>query len=237
MLRRNGGFVYKPRSNYYGNDSFRYRACNGGGCSRPATAYIRVTPVNDAPVARDNILSVTEDHKLTLADPGIMANDYDIDTAKSSLSATVATSTTNGTLALNKGGGLTYTPRTNFSGTDRFVYRLSDGRAADTATTTISVTAVNDPPSPSNDVFDGRKNSTRTVSSPGVLKNDSDPDGDPLRVVGYTQPSKARIKMWPNGAVRFDPARDFRGRTEFKYTVSDGHGNNRQATVTLRIGL
>ncbi len=41
---------------------------------------------------------------------------------------------------------VTYTPATNFNGADRFTYRADDGRATDTATVSITITAVNDAP-------------------------------------------------------------------------------------------
>lgn len=333
-LRRSGSFTYVPRANYNGSDSFRYRACNSAGCSKPATVYLRISPVNDAPVARANLIGTNEDTRLTIKNPGVIGNDSDIDNGLSSLRTSVVQTTKNGSLTLNSGGGLSYMPRTNFSGSDSFVYKLSDGRASDTATVTISVSAVNDPPVANpdtlsatedralsiaapgvlandtdadtpkanltasivratangtlslnskgglyykpkpnfsgtdtfvykvsdgkssdtatasinvravqdapvarDDVYSGGVNNTRTVDSPGVLRNDSDADGDRLTVSDYTQPKNARVSMSPGGALKFDPDKGFRGRTEFRYTVTDGHGNREGATVKLKIGV
>jgi hypothetical protein len=44
--------TYTPAENYSGADSFAFRATGDSGLSSTAEAYIRVTPVNDPPVAR-----------------------------------------------------------------------------------------------------------------------------------------------------------------------------------------
>ena len=49
--------------------------------------------------------------------------------------------------ALNANGSFTYTPATNFNGTDTFTYRANDGtNNSNVATVTITVNAVNDAP-------------------------------------------------------------------------------------------
>lgn len=236
-LRRDGSFTYLPFANYYGPDAFRYRACNSAGCSKPATAYITVRPVNDAPVARDNLLSVSEDGVLSLANPGVISNDTDIDDSLAGLSVNVLENVSYGQLALSSAGGLSYRPASNFSGTDRFTYRLYDGAASDTATVNISVAAVQDPPVARRDVFWTRPNTSKLVVRPGVLRNDSDPDSDNLSVLGHSQPKHARVTVYATGAVKIVPDKGYRGRTEFQYAITDGHGNRREASVLVNIGV
>lgn len=50
-LHEDGSFVYEPQKDYHGEDSFEYRAANGGGAtlSSPATVTLYVAPVNSAP--------------------------------------------------------------------------------------------------------------------------------------------------------------------------------------------
>ena len=54
-----GRFTYVPETNFYGVDSFTYEATDPDGLSAPAEVTILVTPVNDAPVANDDVMDVT----------------------------------------------------------------------------------------------------------------------------------------------------------------------------------
>src|SRR5204863_6856123 len=48
-------FVYKPATNYFGNDQFTFKVNDGHTNSLAAIVFIKVMPVNDAPVARISI--------------------------------------------------------------------------------------------------------------------------------------------------------------------------------------
>ena len=88
---------------------------------------ITVTAVNDAPAAADDAYSTTEDTPLTVAAPGVLANDTDPD--GDPLTAVLVTGPSHGTLTLNANGSFTYTPAANYNGPDSFTYRASDGTA------------------------------------------------------------------------------------------------------------
>ena len=49
-----GSFVYTPNANFYGTDSFTYRAHDGALDSADASVTITVNPINDAPVGADS---------------------------------------------------------------------------------------------------------------------------------------------------------------------------------------
>src|SRR5207248_8926835 len=59
--------------------SFTYKASDGQAFSNVATVSITVTPVNDPPVAANDAYGTNEDTTLTVAAPGVLANDTDID--------------------------------------------------------------------------------------------------------------------------------------------------------------
>ncbi|HEY9284768.1 MAG TPA: Ig-like domain-containing protein [Pyrinomonadaceae bacterium] len=50
-LNADGSFTYTPAANYFGPDSFTYKANDGAADTSVATVSINVTPVNDAPTA------------------------------------------------------------------------------------------------------------------------------------------------------------------------------------------
>jgi hypothetical protein len=100
-----------------------------------------VTEVNAAPVAFDDAYSdFGTNHSVTVAAPGVLANDTDFDVPPNVLTAVLVSGPTNGTLTLNSTGGFTYTPDYGFSGSDTFTYQASDGVTnSETATVTLTV--------------------------------------------------------------------------------------------------
>ena len=96
-------------------------------------------------MAVDNAYTTAEDTPLVVAAPGVLGNDTDPD--GDSLTVTGNTDPTNGTVTVNPNGSLTYTPDPNYNGLDSFTYDISDGNGGtDTATITITVNPVQDPP-------------------------------------------------------------------------------------------
>ena len=103
------------------------------------------TPPNQAPVASDDAYSTAEDTVLSVAAPGVLANDSDPD--GDALAATLVAGPTHGALTLNADGSFSYTPAANYNGPDSFSYKASDGSLdSNTATVNLTVNAVNDAP-------------------------------------------------------------------------------------------
>src|SRR2546426_992184 len=109
-------------------------------------AFPLLAAQNNPPVANNDSYSVEEDHPLTVAAPGVLANDSDQDGDQST--AVLGSGVDHGTLVFTLNGLFTYTPETNFSGTDSFTYRAEDSKGAFSgpATVSIIVNPVNDPP-------------------------------------------------------------------------------------------
>jgi DNA-binding beta-propeller fold protein YncE len=144
-LNADGSFEYIPSVGFVGTDTFTYTADDGFGrmsdetVSAPATVTITVAAApNEPPVAANDTYS-TQGQLTVNATQGVLANDTDPD--GDSLSATVVSTTSNGSLVLSDSGRFTYTPDSDFGGADSFTYRVSDGSDSDTATATINVTA------------------------------------------------------------------------------------------------
>jgi VCBS repeat-containing protein len=135
-----GSYAYTPEADYFGDDSFTYRANDGDLDSGVATVSLTINPVNDAPVAAGDSYTLNEDTTLTVPAAGVLANDTDVDSA--TLTAALVSGAAHGTVTLNANGSFTYTPNANFFGADSFTYKASDG-ALDSTATTVSLT-VND---------------------------------------------------------------------------------------------
>ena len=125
-LHANGSYDYTPDADFNGTDRFTYKANDGSLNSNVATVTITVNAVNDAPVATDDSASTNEDTPLTVAAPGVLGNDTDVDSDP--LTAVLVTDAAHGTLVLTADGSFTYTPAANFNGTDSFTYKANDGR-------------------------------------------------------------------------------------------------------------
>ncbi|HEY3053365.1 MAG TPA: Ig-like domain-containing protein, partial [Thermoanaerobaculia bacterium] len=230
-LNANGSFTYTPAANYSGTDTFTYKANDGSADSAPATVTINITAVNDAPVAVDDTYSTNEDTVLSPAAPGVLTNDVDAD--GNTLTPTLLTSTTHGTLTLNANGSFTYTPAANYNGPDSFTYRVSDGLLnSNTATVNITVVSVNDPPIANNDTSSTYENLSVKIV---VLANDSDPDGDTLTVTSTSTPTNGSVSINGDGSLQYAPNLNFNGTDAFTYTVSDGQGGTATATVNMTV--
>jgi hypothetical protein len=142
-LASDGSFTYTPSLDFFGQDGFTYKAFDGGHYSEVVTVTLTVTPVNDAPMAVDDAYSVVENTLLTVAAPGVMANDVEVDA--DNMVVTLVSNVAHGKLVLLGDGSFTYQPAPDFFGTDTFVYRLITYPAiqsmwTDEATVTITVT-------------------------------------------------------------------------------------------------
>lgn len=136
-LNSSGAFTYTPNANVNGSDSFTYRASDGSLTSSIATVTITITAVNDAPVANPDSFSTPRNTPLTIQVSAILANDTDVD--GDTLMAINATQPANGTLTAAGSAAALYTPNSNFTGTDFFVYTISDGNGG-TASATVTIT-------------------------------------------------------------------------------------------------
>ena len=145
-----GTLNYTPDANFNGTDTITYTVTDGS-LSDTATVTVTVTAVNDAPVGNNDVAATNED--TTVSNINVLGNDTDVDGDTLSVAGGAsAPAAANGTVTVNLDGTLNYTPDANFNGTDIITYTVTDGSLSDTATVTVTVTAVNDAPVGNNDV-------------------------------------------------------------------------------------
>jgi large repetitive protein len=119
-------------------DSVPYTLCDGTSCDE-ATVAVTITPVNDAPIAVDDLFAV--DGTLDVpASEGVLANDSDPE--EGALSATVVRGPSHGLLTLSADGSFVYEPEEGYTGADAFTYAASDGEDVGEAEVTLAVGAV-----------------------------------------------------------------------------------------------
>jgi len=164
----------------------------------------------------------------------VLANDSDPDGDPISITGSDASSAFGGAISC-AGSTCTYTPPVDFNGTDQFGYAVADstGRTA-SATVTVTVTPVNDPPVARDDAV----TTTQNVPVVGilVLANDSDPEGDARSLVAASGATTAGGSYSCSGSsCDYTPPAGYTGSDSFTYTVSDPSGATASATVTITV--
>jgi hypothetical protein len=99
----------------------------------------------------------------------------------------------------------------------------------------VTITAVNTPPVATNDSYTVDYGAVLNVAAPGVLINDSDPEGRPLTAVVVTGPANGSLALDPNGSFTYTPNFGFTGSDSFTYRASDGSGTSGPATVSITV--
>jgi len=193
--------------------------------------------LNSSPIAMDDSYNTNVNNLLLIESPGVLSNDTDPDGDDLEIIAFDSTSVSGGIVDLNPDGGFTYTPPNGFEGDDSFSYVISDGRGGtDTASVDIAVIKGAIDPVANNDVYSTNKNTELIIDAPGVLENDTDPNGDPLTVVSYDASSiEGTVVVNPDGSFIYTPAIDSINTDTFIYVVGDGNGNTDTASVSINI--
>ena len=75
------------------------------------------------------------------------------------------------------------------------------------------------------------------VPAPGVLGNDTDPDGGPMTASLVTGPSNGAVTLNPDGSFTYAPNFLFTGMDAFTYRVTDNRGESDTATVVVTVDL
>ena len=229
--------TYTPDLDYVGPDSLTFKANDNTVDSNIATVTITVTPVNDAPVAVDDTYTMAEKETLTIAAPGVLDNDTDVD--GDTLSAILVDTVSNGTLTLNADGSFVYTPNEYFNGTDSFTYKAKDATLeSEMAVVTITVTPVNDWPIANDDFYETLTGVVLDVAAPGVLDNDVLLDPDELvSILILEGPQHGTLVINNDGSFTYTPNAGFMGTDTFRYQVNSVQALNAEwnddALVTI----
>ncbi|NFV79227.1 Ig-like domain-containing protein, partial [Magnetospirillum aberrantis] len=147
-------------------------------------------------------------------------------------------------VTLNADGSFSFDPRGRFDALKPgqsqevdFTYRVADSFGGSTeATAIITVTGLNDAPTPQADQTVTLRNSARTILAADLMKNDTDPEGDTLSLVAVGNASHGTVQLdTVSGEITFIPEEGFVGDATFDYTVSDEHGGFATATTTVKV--
>lgn len=217
-LYRNGNFTYQPEPGYEGTVVFRYKAWDGRTYTI-GNVTIDVNPGNRAPVANDDYYQTDWDTPLTISAPGLLANDSDPD--GDGLETHVWAYPERGHLILYRNGGFYYRPEPGYEGDVTFQYKAWDGRYRSIATVTLSISSGNHAPIANDDIFYVNCDERTVIEAPGVMGNDSDPNGDPMITRLTTGPEVGHLGFHEDGSFWYEPPAGFQGSVTFVYKLVD----------------
>jgi len=229
-----GAITYTPNTGYYGVDSYVYRVCDTSNACAQATVNIQIPPV--APVAVNDAVTVNEETPVAI---NVVSNDYDPQGDFNYSSVTVVGAPLHGTTSVNASTGVvTYTPASNYTGTDQFTYQVCDLTGfCSQAIVNITVLAVNDAPVAVNDVATVKEDGILTGTS--LLGNDSDPDGNTLAIntIPVSGPTHGTLVINANGTYTYTPVANYNGTDSFTYQVCDNGVPSMCSTATVTIAV
>jgi MYXO-CTERM domain-containing protein len=223
------GARFAPAANLSGEEQVTFRVTDGRLESAPATLTIRVTPVNDLPVAAPLDLAVREDGALTFALGGT-------DAEGDAVTVRLDRRPTRGSLEPAAAGApnFTYRPDADLFGADSFTFSLCDAvGCGPSATVSITITPVNDAPVlglvPDLDLLEDGSATFRLAAT--------DVDGDPLTFSVVTAPSEGTLTVVDaaTGELTYAPPANFVGTLSFAWQVSDGSATAGPDTVEIRV--
>ena len=212
--------TYVPSANYNGTDSFTYKANDGVDDGNTATVSITITAVDDASVAQPQSITTNEDTPKSF---NLIATEVDGDVLTYSIAAAPA----NGTVTLS-GNTVTYTPDTDYNGSDSFQFSVNDGTTTTTATVSITVTPVDDI-----SVAQDHVASTNEDIPVGISLIATNVDGDVLTYTILTNPTNGTVTLVGSTAT-YTPNANYNGSDSFTWSVNDGTTTT-SATVTITV--
>ena len=224
------GLAYAGNLNFNGADTITV-ATHDGASTDTDTIAITVTPVNDPPVAVDDVATVTQGAAVTTVN--VLGNDSDPDNTLTAASITAFTQGTHGSVVSNNNGTFTYTHDGSETTSDAFTYTIVDGAGVtDIATVTVTV---NHAPVAVGDVATVAEGAA--VTTVNVLGNDSDPDNalTAASITAFTQGTHGSVVSHNNGTFTYTHDGSETTSDAFTYTINDGAGGTDTATVTVTV--
>ncbi len=230
----NDQFVYQPTLNFSGSDTFNYSVSDvDAGISNIATVSINVVGSNSTPTAVADSFTLAEDTATSL---NVLTNDSDSDGQLQADSVVIIAEPSDGAVTINSDGTLTYTPSSDFFGSDSLSYTVKDdgGATSAPAVVNLTITSVNDAPRTTVDSIN--MVDLTSTHSLNVIGNDQDIDGSISSIAITSQPQNGSISINSTSLLLlYTPVSNFPGTDSFSYQLTDNEGLTSSVT-TVSLG-
>ena len=203
---------YSSAPNTHGVAIVSYSVSDNNGAEATANLQVTISPINDAPIANADSITIIEDATATLIN--VLSNDTDIDGDTLTLSS--ASSDIGSVSIVNS--QIQYTPAENNNGTATVSYTITDGTQSASGILTVTITSVNDTPVANPDTATILEDAAPT--SINVIANDTDVDNDPL-AISTASASTGSVSVSGSNLV-YTPEANFNGQAVVNYTLTDG---------------
>ncbi|MBI2519650.1 MAG: hypothetical protein HYV97_04510 [Bdellovibrio sp.] len=237
---------YLPDADYYGSDSFSYRAFDGVTYSRASKVNLFVDAINDAPAFAQKNTTLQIDNKDSNKSEIFLPMAADVESPWNSLTYKIITPPGHGQLdghcsppAIDQGYKCYFIPEAGYDGDDLLMLQVSDDKGArDTYALTLKIQHIptdNQAPNlPAEQVFRGNDNKALTLA----LDKGTDPNRDSLKRIFVSSPNPESGDLFGcfnSPTCTFQPRPGFAGITTFSYKVSDGTLESNVTTVKIII--
>jgi len=114
-----------------------------------------------------------------------------------------------------------------------FTYAASSVEGGDlTDPVLVTITMTNTPPTPDTDVAAATQGVPVVID---VLANDSDPEGDPLKVSSFTYTGTGTVAINADNTLTYTPGKNFIGQESFSYSATDDQIDGTPVTTTVMV--
>ncbi|MEG5124813.1 Ig-like domain-containing protein [Microcoleus sp. ARI1-B5] len=226
----------------YQYDIFQYQIEDGRGGSDVTKVEVTID-TNRSPVASGDSATVNANSSVD-----IYVLDDDSDPDGDPLKLSIFQPPSKGKVVINHNGTpdnpkddfFTYTPDANVSGDEIFQYQIDDGRGGSDVTKVEVTIDTNQSPVASGDAATVNANSSVDIH---VLDDDTDPDGDPLKLSIFKPAFNGKAAVNDNGTpdnlkddfITYTPNANFSGDDIFHYQIEDGRGGSDVTKVEVTV--
>ncbi|TAE23168.1 MAG: tandem-95 repeat protein [Oscillatoriales cyanobacterium] len=229
-FKADGSFSYIPNPGFAGPDNFTYSVSDG--VSPSGAVAVNLTVTNQPPAGQTDNYTIPHTKVFNQQAPGVLGNDSDPD--GDPLTAKVLSNPINGKVDFKADGSFSYIPNPGFAGTDNFSYSVSDG-VSPSGAVAVNFNVTNQPPAGQTDNYTIPHTKVFNQQAPGVLGNDSDPDGDILTAKVLSNPINGKVDFKADGSFSYTPNPGFAGTDNFTYSVSDGVSPSGAVAVNFNV--
>jgi large repetitive protein len=223
--------TYAPKSNFSGSDKFTFQVNDGVVNSNIASINITVNPVNDPPIANDDMVNTSEDAWVGIQ---VLNNDDDIDGDPLKIVGVTAAKDNRTKINITNDNTIIYVPAPNFFGTDTIGYNISDSSSIAGAKVLVNVTNVNDPPNAVDDTANTTEDRRVDID---VLANDYNVDVGDGKFINSTSSTRGNgnTTINQNGTITYSPSPNFSGKDSFNYTITVRNKGNDTGMVVVTV--
>ncbi|NVK02981.1 MAG: cadherin-like domain-containing protein, partial [Oceanospirillaceae bacterium] len=221
----NQTWTFIPRANDDTDVVFSY-VISDGEHRISGSATLDLTPVNDAPVSSNVVLSNLDEDatSLVITQAQFLTNATDVDGDTLSVSGVTIASGL-GSIIDNGNGTWTFIPDPNDDSVVTFSYTISDGALTTPGTATLDLNAINDAPTTSDVTLAAiaEDSGARIITQAELLANASDIEGDTLTATNLAISSgSGTLVSNGDGTWSYTPALNDDTAVSFSYQITDG---------------